>query len=218
MTIIDLSHYIKKDMMLFPGDPEINISEGLTHEKDYCHVDMIHMNTHTGTHIDAPLHFIKSGKSITDYPADKFICKGAVLDLTYKKPGEAITPEDLKRIEIKPGTCIVLAAGWYKYFGHKEYLNHPYLSKTGAEYLVAEGVSIVAVDFLNVDPTLHEAWDAHPVLLGNDILIVENINNSLSLDFNKEYIFSFLPLKIAGTDGSPVRGVAIDMDILGDLI
>lgn len=211
MTVIDLSHDIRNDMMVFPGDPEINISEGLTHDKDYCHVDRVHLNTHTGTHIDAPLHFIKAGKSVTDFSVDKFVCRGIAVDLTCKDPGEAISAEELMRAEIRPGMCVTLVTGWYKYFGTEKYLYHPYVSGSAAEYLVEKGASIVAVDFLNVDQTLYESWDAHPILLKNDVLIVENLNNSLSLDFNKEYIFSFLPLKIAGTDGSPVRGVAIDM-------
>ena len=93
---------------------------------------------------------------------------------------------------------------------HLLYLKHPYLSKDAAEYLVKQGVSIVAVDFLNVDQTFGKAWDAHTVLLRNETLIVENLNNTLLLDFDKSYLFSFLPLKILGTDGSPVRAVAIE--------
>lgn len=210
MNIIDLSHEIKNGMMIYPGDPEISIREGLTHEKDYCHVDRLFLNSHTGTHIDAPLHFIKGGKAITDFPISKFICPGIALDLQYKNPGEAITKADLQKAALEPGTALLLATGWFRFFGKETYLNHPYLSKEGAEYLVEKGISIVAVDFLNVDQTLNEAWDAHPILLGNDVLIVENINNSLSLQPGKKYTFSFLPLKIAGTDGSPVRAAAVE--------
>lgn len=210
MKVTDLTHNIENGMMIYPGDPEIAILEGLIHEKDYCHVDRLHLNSHTGTHIDAPLHFIPGGKAITDYPAGKFVLPGISVDLSYKKDGEAITVQDLKGVDLKQGSALLISTGWYKYFGTEKYFNHPYISKEAAEYLVEKGISIVAVDFLNVDQTLVEAWDAHPVLLGNDTLIVENIADSDALIPGKEYVFSFLPLKVTGTDGSPVRATACD--------
>ena len=210
MNIIDLTHDIQNGMMIYPGDPEIAIIEGLTHEADYCHVDQLHLNTHVGTHIDAPLHFLPEGKPISAFPADSFLRRGIAIDLRHKKAGEPITAEDLSKSHLEQGCAAVLVTGWYRFFGREEYLKHPYLSKDGAEYLVEQGVSIVAVDFLNVDQTFGDAWDAHNVLLGSETLIVENLNNTFALEFGKPYLFSFLPLKILGTDGSPVRAVAID--------
>lgn len=210
MNVIDLTHNIENGMMIYPGDPEISITEGLTHERDYCHVDRLQLNTHVGTHIDAPLHFLPEGRPITAFPADAFLKRGVAIDLTFKKPQERITAQDLRFARIEHGCAVVLVTGWYRSFGTKDYLKHPYLSKDAAEYLVKQGVSIVAVDFLNVDQTFGKAWDAHTVLLRNETLIVENLNNTLLLDFDKSYLFSFLPLKILGTDGSPVRAVAIE--------
>ncbi|MCF0143869.1 MAG: cyclase family protein [Firmicutes bacterium] len=220
MKIIDLTHNIENGMQIYPGDPEIRISEGLIHESDYCHVDVLQLNSHTGTHIDAPYHFLPEGKKITDFAADKFTGKGITLDLRGKGENEAITVDDIEKALEKSGgkadaglseNCIVvLATGWYEYFGTDKYLRHPYISREAAEYLVEKGVSIVAVDFLNVDSTIDEEWNAHPVLLGNDTLIVENLNNTGELDFGKEYTFSFQPLKITGSDGSPIRAIAIE--------
>lgn len=212
MHIIDLTHEIKNGMMIYPGDPEIAITEGLTHERDYCHVDQLHLNSHTGTHIDAPLHFLPEGKAITEFPADIFLRHGTAIDLRHKKAREPITKEDLSSARLEKGEAAVLVTGWYRYFGTEEYLKHPYLSKEAAEYLVEQGVSIVAVDFLNVDQTCGDTWDAHHTLLGSDTLIVENLNNALALDFGKSYLFSFLPLKIFSTDGSPIRAVAMEAE------
>ena len=211
MKAIDLTHDVKNGMMIYPGDPAVEIMEGLTHEKDYCHVDRLLLNSHTGTHIDAPYHFLPDGKRITDYDADKFICKGRCIDLRHKQPGEAITVEDVAGTDLQEGMCVILATGWYRYFGDEMYLNHPYIAKETAEYFAAKGISIVAVDFLNVDQTLVEAWDAHPALLGNDTLIVENLSNTEQLDSSCTYLFSFLPLKISGSDGSPIRAVAMEL-------
>ena len=66
MKIIDLSHTIHDDIQIYPGDPPPSIRRGLTHEKDYCHVDLLTLGSHTGTHIDAPYHFMKNGKKSTN--------------------------------------------------------------------------------------------------------------------------------------------------------
>ena len=70
----------------------------------------------------------------------------------------------------------------------------------------------VAVDFMNVDPTLWENWEAHPAFLSNDVLIVENLNNTLELEPGKRYLFDFAPIRLLGSDGGPVRAVAMDKE------
>ena len=85
------------------------------------------------------------------------------------------------------------------------------VSKEAAQFLVESGISIVAVDFLNVDPTLWEQWDTHPIFLGSEVLIVENVNNSLQLEAGKRYYFCFAPIKLQGSDGGPVRAFAVDI-------
>ena len=214
MNIIDLTHEIHTGMMAYPGDPEISLEEACTHEADYCHVDYLMCGSHAGTHIDAPYHFLPEGKRNTDYPVSRFIGEGVVLNLQHKKAAEAITRSDLEPLQgkIRQGDFLVLQTGWCEKYGDGEYLNHPYLSKEAAEKLVAWGVSIVAVDFLNVDPTLWEQWDVHPMLLGNEVLIVENVAGSLALDPDKRYGFCFAPIKLQGSDGGPVRAFAVEKD------
>ena len=210
MNIVDLTHEIHTGMMAYPGDPEISLEAACTHEADYCHVDYLMCGSHAGTHIDAPYHFLPEGKHITDYPVSRFIGEGVVLDLQHKSAGEAITMEDLMPLSetIREGDFLVLQTGWCEKFGDEAYLNHPYISAEAAEAIVKMGVSLVAVDFLNVDPTLYEQWDVHPILLGNEVLIVENLNNSLALEPNKRYRFCFAPIKLQGSDGGPIRAFA----------
>ena len=212
MNIIDLTHPIHSGMMAYPGDPEIVLEEAMTHDKDYCHVDHLDFGSHTGTHIDAPYHFLPEGKRITDFAVSKFIGSGIAIDLQHIGAGEPIRPEDLLPglNDAKAGDFIVLRTGWYRKFGTQEYLEHPYLPEETAQLLVQRGISIVAVDFLNVDPTLWEHWEAHPVLLSNEVLIVENINNSLELVPGKRYQFFFAPIRLQDSDGGPVRAVAIE--------
>lgn len=212
MKIIDLTHEIHTGMMAYPGDPEISLEEVAIHETDGCHVDYFMGGSHTGTHIDAPYHFIPDGKRITDYPVSRFIGEGAVCDLRNKKAGEVITADDIRPClgGFSKGDFLLLQTGWCEKYGTDEYLNHPYISAEAAQLISDCGVSIIAVDFLNVDPTLWEQWDAHSILLSNEVLIVENINNSLELDAGVRYSFCFVPMKLGDSDGAPVRAYAMD--------
>ena len=214
MNIIDLTHEIHTGMMAYPGDPEISLEEACTHETDGCHVDYLMCGSHAGTHIDAPYHFLPEGRSITDYPVSRFIGEGVVLDLSHKKPGEAITKEDLLPLRemVRKGDFLVLRTGLCEKYGDEAYYNHPYLTGETAHAIVEMGVRLVAVDFLNVDPTKWEQWDAHPVLLGNEVLIVENLNNTLQLEPGRRYCFCFAPIKLKGYDGAPIRAFAVESE------
>ncbi len=225
MEVIDLSHTIHDDIQIYPGDPVPSISRGLTHEKDYCHVDLLKLGSHTGTHIDAPYHFLKDGKRIDELPVRRFVGNGILIDVSHKSERDAIESADLKSYasEIKKGDFIILKTGWDRYFGTPRYLQHPYLSAAGAELLLGAGAALVGIDALNIDSSCqtvmdpeygnadseaHEDHDypAHDILLGNDILIVENLCN-LDKIRRPQGIYSFLPLKLKGSDGSPIRAV-----------
>ncbi len=225
MNVIDLSHTIHDGIQIYPGDPQPSIKRGLTHEKDYCHVDVLTLGSHTGTHIDAPYHFLKEGKTIDELPAQRFVGEGVLVDVSAKSDRELIEPGDIEphENEIAQGDFVILKTGRDKYFGTFKYYLHPYLSAEAAQVLLKMGVSLVGIDALNVDPTYYGSMDSdsaakdlpdeaeygypvHDILLGNDILIVENLCN---LDQIKPVkgVYSFLPLKLKGSDGSPLRAV-----------
>lgn len=208
MLNIDLTQIISNNMQIFPGDPEPLIKESLVHDNDYCHVNTIHMGSHTGTHIDSPFHFIREGKTINDYPADRFLGPGVLIDVSDKKSQEPITTDDIRSQMsiINPGDFIIFRTGWDIFFGDDRYLDHPYLSPELARRLLEMKVSLVGIDALNVDPTHQEVYPVHDILLGNDILIVENICNLQAISQVRGY-YSFLPLKLENSDGSPVRAV-----------
>lgn len=208
MKIIDLSHAISENMQIYPGDPSPIIKEFLIHDTDYCHVNAIHIGSHTGTHVDAPFHFIKNGKTISDYSPDRFMGEGFVIDVSGKNPNEPILDTDILSYKsaIEPGQFVIFKTGWDYYFGDKKYARHPYLSPDAAKRLVDLNVGLIAIDALNVDPTMENIFPVHEILLGNDVLIVENICNLKSVPKNKGY-YSFLPLKFEGADGSPVRAI-----------
>jgi len=207
--VIDLSHKIQEGMQIYPGDPAPSIGRGLVHESDYCHVDRLNLGSHTGTHIDAPYHFLADGARIDEYEADRFVGKGVIVDATRKKAGESITSDDLvsSAQKIEQGDFVLFRTGWDRYFGTEMYLDHPYLSADLAETLVSMGAALVGVDFLNVDPTRQEIFPVHEILLSKDIFIVENLVNLGDVADDTAW-FSFLPLKVS-SDGSPVRAIAV---------
>ena len=225
MEVIDLTHTIHNDIQIYPGDPVPSISRGLTHEKDYCHVDQLKLGSHTGTHIDAPYHFLKGGQRIDEIPVQRFIGNGTLIDVSDKSERDLIGRADIKfyASEIKKGDFVILKTGWDRYFGTPRYLQHPYLSANAAGLLLKLGVAVVGIDALNIDASYQTAMDtdsspgdsedngvkgypAHDILLGNDILIVENLCN-LDKIKQRNGFYSFLPLKLKDSDGSPVRAV-----------
>jgi kynurenine formamidase len=225
MEVIDLTHTIHDDIQIYPGDPKPSIRRGLTHEKDDCHVDIIKLGSHTGTHIDAPYHFLKDGRRIDDIPVQRFIGSGILIDVSGKAERGLIDSTDLKSSasEIKTGDFVILKTGWDQYFGTPQYYRHPYLSADGARLLVEKGVSLIGLDSLNVDPTYHSnkgpdsaekdlpdemsyGYPVHDLLLGNNVLIVENLCCLDKINAIKG-IYSFLPLKLKDSDGSPIRAV-----------
>lgn len=225
MEVIDLSHTIHNDIQIYPGDPVPSINRGLTHEKDYCHVDVLTLGSHTGTHIDAPFHFLAVGSKIDEIPADRFVGNGVLVNVTHKADRQPIGIHDVESYasQIKEGDFVVFNTGRDKFFGTEKYYLHPFLSVECARFLLKLGVSLVGIDALNVDPTYQDAVDiarppadlpveseygypVHDMLLGNDILIVENLCN-LSKIKPVRGVYSFLPLKLKASDGSPIRAV-----------
>ena len=226
MEVIDLSHTIHDEIQIFPGDPVVpSINRGLTHEKDYCHVDVMRMGTHTGTHIDAPFHFRSDGKKIDKIPADSFVGNGVLVDVSAKSDREQIGVDDVKPYssDIKKGDFVIFYTGRDKYFGTERYYLHPFLSAECARFLLELGISLVGIDALNVDPTYQDianlnfplpdlpdeneyGYPVHDILLGNDILIVENLCNLEKIKALRG-LYSFLPLKLLNSDGSPIRAV-----------
>jgi len=228
MQIIDLSHTIHDQIQVYPGDPQPSIKRGLTHENDYCHVDLLTLGSHTGTHIDAPFHFLKDGKKINELPVKRFVGDGVLIDVSGKSDRALIEPGDVAPYDyqITEGDFVIFKTGRDKYFGTAKYYRHPYLSPEGAQVLLKMGVSLVGIDAMNIDPTYHNSknsdpsasglpdeegygYPVHDILLGNDILIVENLCN---LDKIKQVkgVYSFLPLKLKDSDGSPIRAVFFD--------
>jgi kynurenine formamidase len=115
--------------------------------------------------------------------------------------------------QLRPGRFVVLRTGWDRWWGAERYFRHPYLSLELADGLVTAGVSLVAIDTLNVDSTVDGTAAAHERLLGNNVLIVENLRGLDALAADRPYLFVFAPLALGDVDGAPVRALAWDAAI-----
>ncbi|HEY7414768.1 MAG TPA: cyclase family protein [Ktedonobacteraceae bacterium] len=208
MVYIDLSHQLENGMTYFPGDPEPHIQPA--NMPPPWRVTQLNIGTHLGTHIDAASHFIPHGKTISEYPPERFLLPGIVIPALGHNDDELIEPHVFADFltALPTGGALLIHTGWDQYWKTGRYLHHPYLSREAAQLLVRNGVGIVGIDALNVDSTAQETDHAHANLLGSDILIVENLTRLDQLAPGVIYQFSFLPLALSGLDGSPIRAIA----------
>lgn len=208
MAYIDLSHPLENGMTYFPGDPEPHIMPA--DAASPWRVTQLSIGTHTGTHIDAASHFISHGKTISDYPPERFLLPGIVVPVLGCSDDELIGPDIFADYltAFPTGGALLIHTGWDQHWKSERYLRHPYLSREAAQLLMHHDVSIVGIDALNIDSTAQGTDHAHATLLGNDVLIVENLTRLDQLVAGVIYQFSFLPLALSGLDGSPVRAIA----------
>ena len=210
MTIFfDLSQPVEPGMTIFPGDPlpAIQPAAGMVAP---WQVSELQLGTHTGTHIDAASHYIPNGKTIDEYPIGRFILPGVVIaipDLYEDSPiSEELIANRFK--DLPKGGAVLIQTGWDKFWKTDHYLRHPYLTAAAALRLALAHASLVGIDALNVDSTVQSTTHVHQTLLEKDILIVENLTHLSGLQPGRVYQFSFLPIRLPGLDGSPIRAVA----------
>lgn len=205
----DLSHPIQNGMSRFPGDPKPRLMPARGVQRPWK-VSDLRLGSHTGTHIDAAAHYVSGALSIDRYPLKRFMLPGIVtppLTLEGNQPIAVSMLADLLP-RIPKGGALLLQTNYDRHWNSKAYDVHPYLGKDAAQALRKAGVSLVGIDALNVDSTVDGGSEVHAILLGNDILIVENLAGLSQLEPLRLYHFSFLPLPLAGGDGSPIRATA----------
>lgn len=176
----------------------------------------ITLGTHTGTHTDAPLHFIPNGRGIDEVPLDVLVGPATLLNFTPCQPLQEI---DVPHLKAKLGGAvpqrIILRTDWSDYFGQMSYYNqYPYFSENAASWMVENGVRLIAMDVPSPDNPAHSRASGkdspnHKVLLGAGVVLVEYVTNLRALS-RPEVELVVLPLKIKGGDGSPARCIAIE--------
>ena len=202
---IDISVPIRSAMVHWPGDPPVEIRRVQDLERGDSHnLSEIRMGSHTGTHVDAPIHFLRGGIGIDEMPFDAAIGRARVIEIKDK---ESIKPEELRKHRIRRGERILFktrnsSEHWENSAFAEDFV---YVTKEAAEYLAGKRVKLVGVDYLSVGGYKKGGGEIHRLLLGAGIWIIEGLN--LSSAFPGRYELICLPLRIAEGDGSPVRAV-----------
>ncbi|MBI5192580.1 MAG: cyclase family protein [Nitrospirae bacterium] len=233
MHIYDISLTISPELPVWPGDPAVLI-ERIAKIEDgaNANVSMMNMGVHTGTHVDAPFHFLPEGNGVEHLPLDILVGPSFVLDLqqevdviTSQILEKSNIPADTRRLLIKTrnsrywnpssyilkgeeGTMLIPPplTGGGKGEGGFFQSDFVGITKDGAEFLVSLGIQLIGIDYLSVAP-YKQSRPTHEVFLKAGVVVVEGLN--LYEIQQGYYTLYCLPLKIAGSDGAPGRAILI---------
>lgn len=203
MRVYDVSVGLHNGMQVFPGDPPPDIKRMLSLPADPANVSMMCMGTHTGTHVDPPIHFIEGGYTVDHIPLDHLYGSAEVVDLTHVE--KAIKRKDLEHIHSKIILCKTSNSDlWDLGEFRKDYV---YLEEDAAQWAVDNGVKTLGIDYLSI-ASFEGGAAVHKILLGGGVTVIEG------LDFRnikpKKYTLACLPLKIIEGDGAPARAILIE--------
>ena len=192
MNYIDLSHKLIDKIDVYPEDPEFIVKKVNTSEDSYS-LSKISGGLHTGTHIDAPYHYLPNGKKVSDLNINELIGKASILKTKNEIINKSIKIDDIKMTSPLQKIAI-LKTEWHKHWGEDRYFTEfPYISKKLANLLIENEISGIAIDTPSVDKVgqIH----IHKMFLKNNIWIVENLTNMDKLVKNEYYSY-FIPMNI----------------------
>jgi arylformamidase len=209
--IVDLSHVLRTGIQIYPGDPQVEISQALNVEKDFVNVLAVNMGSQSGTHVDSPFHVFADGKKLNEVDLSHFIGTGVVINATGLSNRQEIPTECFTGTDVQGATIAIVRTDWSQYFGTDRYLAHPYPNIESLDYLKKNGITTIALDFLSLDrtPGTGEDFtlDNHYFWSQGDGIIGENFTNIAAISVSRPLII-MLPLNLGASDGAPVRAIA----------
>ncbi len=202
---IDVSVPLWTGMVHWPGDPVFRLEHTLSLDRgDKTNLSAFSMGAHTGTHIDAPLHFAAAGDSVDEMPLSAMMGRARVIEISDP---ESIRPEELRAYDIRSGERILFktrnSPRCWEAKGFVE--DFVYIPKDAARYLAERRVRTVGVDYLSVGGFYGDGDETHRLLLNAGIWIIEGLNLT-PVDAGL-YDLICLPLKILGGEGAPARAI-----------
>lgn len=214
--VIDLTHPIEEGMITFEAHwhPMTSIQQLGRLSLEGRESRKIEIGTHTGTHVDAQLHFFKDGATIDQTSPNILIGEVSIVDFSHMKENEQVTEEMLRKVKITPR--MIFRFGWGKHWGtRKFYHEYPHFSQGAARYLVRKGVKFIGNDIPSPDDSRivldaqTRGTDAdspiHKIFLKSGVVLVEYLANLDTVRELDGWHIAALPLKIKGADGSPAR-------------
>src|SRR5918994_1554307 len=215
----DLSNPISQDMPVYPGEPKPEFQPIFSIGKDKVNVTRLVMSSHTGTHIDAPKHFIptSTADAVNDIPLESLIGECVVLDMSKRDAGYGITDSDLDEysgmIKENGGDIVLDYTGTSDQWGKHDNIrtNFSYLEPSAAQWLVDHRIKCVGIDSFSMEKYGFQRGLTHEKLLSNGIGIIEGISSKLKEFVGKRMFLVCIPLPLEGADGSPVRPVLFEI-------
>jgi len=212
MKIIDLTLTVSSKTPTFPGSPQPSFIPWENVKEDGYNLELLYMSTHTGTHMDAPHHFLEKGAKIHEIGLEKLVSEVALIQ-SRKSGGESITKIDIQKFEKKHGkienfSSVIFYTGWQRNLQKKSYFTkNPGLSVSAAKYLALKKIGLVGIDSPSIDLGKDSKFSVHQIFAKKGILIVENLANLDKIKSSKFHLV-VLPLKLKNATGSPVRAIA----------
>ena len=212
--IHDLTALLETHMPVWPTAPLPTFEPVGFIARDGYSIEKVSCLTHTGTHMDAPYHFLENGATVDKIPASHLVGPAIVLDMRKDLDGNLIRRNAIERHwppKIRPDFALV-ETGWsHRRAPSKEYLyDFPGLEVPAAQFLVEKNVRGVGIDTLGVDPFTNSRFEAHKVLLGHGAWIVEALDHLDELREGVQYTLIAAPLKIRGGSGAMCRVLALE--------
>lgn len=209
MKIFDVTVPIKISMPVWPGDPKVDNQLVASIENgDEANVTCINMSAHTGTHIDAPRHFLETGDSIENLNLNILLGEVEVIEINSNLTQiDAATLRDIKQNGWKQRILFKTRNSSLRLFEKNLfYKEFTALTPDAAEYLVIQGVKLVGIDYLSIAP-FENGMVTHVVLLKNNVIVIEGLNLSdISAGI---YELVALPILLENADGAPARVLLI---------
>ena len=207
MKIYDLTHTIRNDMPVYPGTEQPRLTTACTIEEVGYRETLLHMYSHTGTHMDAPAHMLPDGAALDRYPGEKFVGAAIVVDCRGEKD---ISLPLLQRYDLSGVDFVLFCTGWDKKWGTPAYYeNFPCLTAEAAAYLAALPLKGVGEDSISLDPCDSTDFPNHITLMKAGFINTENLTGLDAL-LGRRFTFVTLPLKFENADGCSCRAIAME--------
>ena len=188
MKVIDLTLTVSNKIPTFPGSPQPNFITWENIKEDGYNLELLFLSSHTGTHLDAPHHFLEKGAKIHEISLNKLVSEAVLIQSrrSYDRLGMkqiSITKADIQKFEKNYGkidgfSSVIFNTDWDAHFNQKYYFTkNPGLSVSGAEYLASKKINLVGIDSPSIDVGTDHNFSVHKIFAKKGILIVENLTN-----------------------------------------
>jgi arylformamidase len=214
--IIDLSHQLnageeeyKLEIRTYSVDEKF--PQYKREKNDWYIMQELSMSTHVGTHIESPYHAYRKGLDIAGISLDRLVGECILMDFSFKKPGEEISLEEIKKYDskIKESDIVFIYTGRDKYYHDiKQSHERPYPTTEAVKWIVGRNISCIGIDCTGIEVKGSKDQPNHQVLFRSNIPLVENLTNLDKIKKERFNVF-ILPLNIKKLESCPVRVIAI---------